>query len=147
MKIPSQSARWFTTLSVLFLSATFVWPQTREPVSGSIGTNATWSTDTMDVMGDVIVEDGATLTIDPGVLVAFDGFYSLRIKGRLLAVGTAADTIRFERFDSLGWSNFASTGGGWNGIIIDNTDGGMAKGLYLLELRGPETYKVKLFIQ
>ncbi len=125
MKTASQSIRWFTTLTILFLGVNLSLSQSRISVSGSISSDDTWTADTVDITGDVIVEDGITLTIAEGTLVAASDYYSIRVKGRLLAIGTVTDTIRFERMDSTGWHDFSNTGGGWAGIIIDNNDGGM----------------------
>ncbi|UCE73463.1 MAG: right-handed parallel beta-helix repeat-containing protein [Methanomassiliicoccales archaeon] len=45
------------------------------------------------VVGDVIVTSGATLTIEPGVQVKFDGYYGIYIDGTLIAIGTENDRI------------------------------------------------------
>src|SRR5438128_315876 len=64
------------------------------------------------VQGNLLVANGATLTIQPGVKVNFQGSYKLLVSGRLLAAGTIADTIRFIAADpSIGWQ----------GIRFDNT--------------------------
>ncbi|MFC2112130.1 choice-of-anchor Q domain-containing protein [Bacteroidota bacterium] len=121
MKTASQFLKWLSTLLFLSLISISAWSQTRVSVSGNISTDTEWSTDTIDVTSDVIIEDGATLTIDPGVLVYFQGYFGITIEGRLLAEGesTAGDTIRFESADSNGWHNFGSTAGGWKGIVIN----------------------------
>ena len=65
-------------------------------VSGTISSNTTWTgVDTVKVTGDITVADGATLTIDPGIIVEFQDRYGLLINGRLLAEGTDADSITF----------------------------------------------------
>lgn len=45
------------------------------------------------ITGDVIVPEGMTLTINPGVDIYFDGPYYLNISGDLQALGTAAEPI------------------------------------------------------
>lgn len=77
---------------------------------GIIARDAVWDTDTVTVMCDVTVDSGATLTIAPGTRVIFQGHYKLDVRGRLWAVGTAADTIRFTAAD---------TASGWYGIRFE----------------------------
>ncbi|UCE73689.1 MAG: right-handed parallel beta-helix repeat-containing protein, partial [Methanomassiliicoccales archaeon] len=47
------------------------------------------------ITGNVLVEHGATLTIEPGVKVKFDGFYYMQIEGKLVAEGTENNMITF----------------------------------------------------
>jgi parallel beta-helix repeat protein len=72
-------------------------------VSGNITTSTKWTTTGSPyiIQSDVKVKSGATLTIDPGVTVKFDGLYSLVIDGKLKAVGTKINPIKFT-------SNFSS---------------------------------------
>lgn len=71
-------------------------------VSGSISTDVTWTLagSPYVVKGNILVKSGATLTIEPGVTVAFDGSYRLETDttgavSSIVAVGTAADSIVF----------------------------------------------------
>ncbi|MBT7469992.1 MAG: T9SS type A sorting domain-containing protein [Candidatus Cloacimonetes bacterium] len=73
------------------------------------------------VEGDITVPNGETLTIDPGVLVEFQGHFALNVQGQLLAVGTAQDSIYFTIVDTTGFSIPDSTAGGWNGIQFEGT--------------------------
>ncbi len=41
------------------------------------------------IEGEIAIPVGQTLTIEPGVLVEFQGHYKLTVQGQLLAVGTA----------------------------------------------------------
>jgi len=64
------------------------------------------------VIGDVIVPPGHTLTIEPGVEVKFDGYYSIYIDGSLTAVGLAANRISIT-------SNMGTPlPGDWKGIWV-----------------------------
>jgi parallel beta-helix repeat protein len=64
-------------------------------VSGHISSDTTWSTSGSPyiIMGNTTVQNGATLTIHPGVEVRFDGFYALYIDGGLTAKGTPTSKI------------------------------------------------------
>ena len=72
-------------------------------VSGLITEDVTWYADTIyELAGKVVVEEGATLTIQPGTLIkARDGQGSLSTAliiaqgGRIEAVGTAEEPIIF----------------------------------------------------
>lgn len=56
------------------------------------------------ITGNIAVPAGDTLSIEPGVDVIFLGYYRFYINGRLNAVGTAPDSIRFVPQDTvIGW--------------------------------------------
>src|SRR6478736_1761825 len=62
------------------------------------------------VQGNLLIPNGMSLTINPGVSVSFQGNYKLLVSGRLVAAGTAADSIRFTA---------ANAATGWQGIRFD----------------------------
>jgi|GEM_PF-1546452 hypothetical protein len=63
------------------------------------------------VNGSVTVPNDSTLTIEPGVEVVLMGHYKLNVEGRLLAVGTQEDSIRFSAADTLdGWHSIRFQG-------------------------------------
>jgi predicted outer membrane repeat protein len=64
------------------------------------------------VNGAIMVANGTTLTIDPGVRVIFQGSYKFLVLGRVLAVGNASDSITFTAAD---------TSIGWLGVRFENT--------------------------
>ncbi len=66
-------------------------------VSGNITTNTTWTKANSPyiVNGNLAVDSGVVLTIQPGVEVRVDSTYIFQVDGKLLAVGTSADTIKF----------------------------------------------------
>ncbi|KPK80727.1 MAG: hypothetical protein AMS27_16255 [Bacteroides sp. SM23_62_1] len=97
-------------------------PQTTKLCALIIG-DTTWS-DTTKILGDLIVADGTTLTIDPGTYVEFQGHYTLKVQGTLLAVGTETENIIFTINDTTGFSNRDTTLGGWNSIMFNNTASG-----------------------
>ncbi|MBI5710892.1 MAG: hypothetical protein HZC42_11400 [Candidatus Eisenbacteria bacterium] len=70
-------------------------------ITTNVSSNTTWGP-TGTVVGDVFwvrnsisINSGVTLTVQPGVVVKFDGGRQLVVSGTLRAVGTAADTIVF----------------------------------------------------
>ena len=76
-----------------------------------ITVNTTWS-GTVNQTSNIIIDNGVTLTLLPGTQVAFSASAGIVVNGRLLAVGTATDSIRFTA---------SNTATGWDGIIFDWT--------------------------
>jgi parallel beta-helix repeat protein len=64
------------------------------------------------INGEITIPNDSTLTIEPGVEVVFMGHYKFNVQGRLLAVGTQKDSIRFTAED---------TQTGWHGIRFLST--------------------------
>lgn len=64
------------------------------------------------IQGSIMIPNDSTLTIEPGVMVNFQGTYKLLVLGRLLAIGTVTDTITFTASD---------TTNGWRSIRFDGT--------------------------
>lgn len=87
------------------------------PVSSDITTDTTWTAAASPIWveSSIAVRNGATLTIEPGVQVRFNGFYTLTVQdGALVAVGNpaGAGVITFT-------SNFTTPSpGAWNGIVF-----------------------------
>jgi len=95
-----------------------VWydDSTTTNVSGNIATS-TWTAAAgpYNVTGSITVPNGSTLTIEPGTTVYFASTATLTVQagGRLLAVGTETQPIRF--------TSAPATAPIWNGIIINGT--------------------------
>jgi hypothetical protein len=70
---------------------------------------------------NITIPNDSTLIIRPGVKVEFQGHYSLTVLGRLLAIGTATDSILFTISDTTGFSDPDTTLGGWYGIRFIET--------------------------
>ncbi len=81
-------------------------------VSGNISSNTTWSADTIKITGDINIQTGITLTVNPGVYVQVQNQYKINVQGRLIAQGTASNKITFTAL---------STSIGWKGIRFENT--------------------------
>jgi hypothetical protein len=101
------------------------------PVSGTIATNTTWtlSGSPYVLTGDVLVKAGATLTIEPGVVVKLNqASRQLTIQGQLYAVGTPDQRIVFT---SIKDDRFGGDTGG------DGPTVGAPGQWYALRLAGP----------
>jgi hypothetical protein len=91
------------TIAAILLTCSFISAQTIIP-AGNVSGTWTFAGSPYLVQGAIMVPNGSTLTIEPGVTVNFQGPYKLYPQGRILAVGTAADTITFTSADTtLGW--------------------------------------------
>jgi parallel beta-helix repeat protein len=101
--------------AVLFIFNSFSFTQTHIQSGPVFGT---WpnSGSPYYIEGEIAIPAGQTLTIEPGVLVEFQGHYKLNVQGQLLAVGTETDSIIFTINDTTGFHNWYSPDGGWHGI-------------------------------
>ena len=86
------------TIAILLALLFFTPPALAQtPVSGAITSNAHWTVADGPylVSGDVSIQNGAVLSIDPGVTVYMGAKSSLTIQaGSIQAIGTAANTIQ-----------------------------------------------------
>ena len=80
--------------------------------AGNVSGTWTLAGSPYNIQGNITIADATTLTIQPGVTVNFNGTYKLDVQGRLLAIGTSADTIIFKA---------TNTTNGWRGIQFNNT--------------------------
>ena len=96
---------------ILISSALFGNCQTIIP-GGSI--SGTWTMDGSPyiIQGAIMIPNDSTLTIEPGVMVEFQGSYKFLVLGRLLAMGNPTDSIIITATD---------TTNGWLGIRFENT--------------------------
>lgn len=102
----------FTLLfAAIILLPSFSSAQTTIP-AGSVSGTWTITGSPYLIQGAIMIPNDSTLTIEPGVTVNFQGAYKLYVQGRMLAIGTVADSITFTAAD---------TTVGWLGIQFDNT--------------------------
>lgn len=90
-------------LSLLFISHSLLFSQTT--ISGG-NVEGIWTASGSPylIQGHILIQNGNTLTIEPGVTVNFQGYYKLFVNGRILALGSESDTIVFTAENSdLGW--------------------------------------------
>jgi parallel beta-helix repeat protein len=76
----------------LYISTTIA--QTNVP-AGNVSGTWTLSGSPYKIQGTIHILNDSTLTIEPGVIVDFQGPYKLNVQGKLIAIGTATDTIIF----------------------------------------------------
>ncbi|MCP4712728.1 MAG: hypothetical protein GY869_29220, partial [Planctomycetes bacterium] len=82
-------------------------------VSGSISEDTTWDAMLIQIVGDVTIESGVTLTIEPGVDVVIEGDYRISAAGVIDASGSQDDQIAFSGTE---------TGISWDRIRLENED-------------------------
>jgi parallel beta-helix repeat protein len=91
-------------------------------VSGIINTDTTWTkaNSPYNLTGNIAIDEGMTLIIEPGVTVNLNSYY-IRVNGTLTARGSSTDKIYFDG----GSVEFTSSSTGWNeqtgtGSVIEN---------------------------
>jgi len=85
-----------TVLTYLTLTASSI------TVQGDIY-SSTWSSDTVFVAGNLKVNYGAILTIEPGTEVIFEGEYYISVNGRINALGEENNMIEFYPVEDVSW--------------------------------------------
>ncbi len=83
---------------------------------GNIYYDMTWDLDTVRIICDIKVNQGATLEINPGTVIEFQDFYRFDVEGGLLAIGEPDKPIVFTVADTTGYYN--NTHPGWNGLTF-----------------------------
>ena len=73
------------------------------------------------IQGNIEIPSDSTLSIEPGVIVEFQGHYEFQVQGRLLAIGTETDTILFTVNDTTGFGDPDTSFGSWYGIRFIDT--------------------------
>jgi predicted outer membrane repeat protein len=77
--------------------------------SGAISGNSFWCADTVNITGNITINNGVTLIIGSNVLVYFRGDFGITVAGTILAEGTGSENIIFKPQNTLS---------GWNGIVF-----------------------------
>ena len=92
----NQNLIFAVVLSLVILFAVNVFADT-DITYGIISQNTTWSLANSPylVHCNILVQQDATLTIEPGVVIKFDVQCAMQIDGKLVAIGTETDRITF----------------------------------------------------
>ncbi|MCB0805704.1 MAG: right-handed parallel beta-helix repeat-containing protein [Bacteroidales bacterium] len=104
-----------TTVILIFLLAFSAISQT--VISGG-DIEGTWTSDGNPYLieGNMVIEPGERLDIDPGVKIVFTGPYIIEVFGRLDATGTPNDSITFTTSDTSGFAT--NSYNGWSGMVF-----------------------------
>lgn len=96
--------------------------ENQEPIIApcTISEDTEWEADTIRVSCDMTIESTNTLTIKPGSVVLFTGFYEISVEGAIQAIGTPDQKIQFIVNDTTGFWDSTTTNGGWNGINFNS---------------------------
>ena len=106
-----------TRILLLFLAFGLVANAQNIEVSGT--QSGIWEADTVFVTGNVLVQEA--LSIMPGTMVLFNGYYSISVMEDAIieAIGTENDSILFTVADTTDFHVFNSGRGAWNGIRLE----------------------------
>lgn len=98
-------------------------------IGGALNSNRTWFSDGLPyVISGLLIENGSTLTLEPGVIIKFEGGSSLEVNGILNVEGTPGNPVYFTSIkdDSVGGDtnndgNFTSPSvGNWENITVSS---------------------------
>lgn len=116
----------FSVFFLFFIIPSISFAETE--VSGIISEDTIWDKTGSPyiVKGNVLVDEGGTLTIKEGVEVKFQGYYYLQVKGKLNAIGTKEEKIQFKQGSALELKsdnnlieNAVFSSFTWSGVDID----------------------------
>jgi hypothetical protein len=115
---PAGSTNW-TSPWANWDPETTVYPATNVTVQADITSNTTWTTgQVVELRNKVYVTNGATLTIQPGVVIRGDkntqGTLIITKGAKIIAEGTPSQPIVFTSNQAVGSRNL----GDWGGLII-----------------------------
>jgi hypothetical protein len=85
--------------------------------AGVLGANETWgpANNPHNIIGNVTVPSGITLTILPGTQIFFKGYYNIVVAGKMTANGTSGNPILFTRDAATDY---------WNNLLFQTSGNG-----------------------
>lgn len=94
-------------LTLLLLTLTISSFASSINVQDTLKINTLWSgVDTVKIDDDIVINNGVTLTIDPGIVIEVQGLYDFEVKGTIKAIGNPTDSIVFTANDKeTGWGH------------------------------------------
>ncbi|MCM1990606.1 NosD domain-containing protein [Oceanirhabdus seepicola] len=114
---------------LIILNPKKVYAYEATEVSELISKSTTWSKKYSPyiVEGNVLVDEGATLKIQPGVEVIFDGNYYLDIKGKIIAQGSEKENIKFSSGTNIRWKGIKieSAYNKMKYCVVENSENGV----------------------
>ncbi len=115
----------------------FFFDQSKGPIIGTIPT-ITWHAGASPyrIVGRVLLPLGNTLTIDPGVDVVFDADVQFVVRGRLAAIGTETDSIRFIEGAAEQWRGLRFGAGDSSTLHYARISDGDANGYWIHDCQG-----------
>jgi len=89
--------------------------------SGTIDEDTIWQADTVQVVGDIEINNNVVLTIFPSTRVEFQGYYFIEVNGSIKALGESDGRILFTSAYPELFEPDSTTSGAWNGIRFHHT--------------------------
>jgi hypothetical protein len=83
---------------------------------GFIASDTTWQADTLEITGNVLIDNNVVLTIMPGTFVHILGYFAIESYGTVRAIGTPQQPIVFTHLNTLYHDDTSTVAGGWHGI-------------------------------
>ena len=102
------------TISILFLALSLITNSQTIIPGGDVSGTWTQANSPYLIEGNIKRTQSATLTIEPGVDVVFEDYYTFDIYGNFYAIGSISDSISFTVSDTTGYFN--GTNSGWGGL-------------------------------
>lgn len=127
-----------------------VIPDNYTIANDTISENTNWCGIVL-VKSDIIVKEGATLSVCPGTTVLFNGEYKIIIEGNIEAIGEKENRITFTSKDTTGFYSLDNKG--WLGIALNNkNDNNITRFrncdfLYTNSLKSNSGYVINVFNQ